>query len=68
MGVELILILGSAAFIGFIHTLLGPDHYVPFVALARSRNWSIKKHALSQHFAVWDTFSDRLCWVFWEYL
>lgn len=33
------LYLGAAA-TGVIHTLLGPDHYVPFVALSRARNWS----------------------------
>lgn len=30
----------TAASIGVAHTLLGPDHYLPFVALSRSRNWS----------------------------
>lgn len=30
----------TALTIGVTHTLLGPDHYLPFVALARSRNWS----------------------------
>jgi hypothetical protein len=28
---------------GIIHTLLGPDHYVPFVALARCQKWSARK-------------------------
>jgi len=28
-----------------VHTLLGPDHYLPFVALARVRGWSTKKTA-----------------------
>jgi len=26
---------------GFIHTLLGPDHYLPFIMIGRARNWSI---------------------------
>lgn len=30
----------TAAFIGVVHTLAGPDHYVPFIALARARRWS----------------------------
>lgn len=34
-------LLATAATIGVVHTLLGPDHYVPFVALARSRSWSL---------------------------
>jgi nickel/cobalt exporter len=29
--------------IGFIHTIAGPDHYLPFVALSKSRNWSMVK-------------------------
>ena len=33
-------ILLTAASLGFIHTVLGPDHYVPFVALAKARNWT----------------------------
>ncbi len=33
----------TAASIGFIHTLLGPDHYLPFVSIAKARNWSIWK-------------------------
>jgi sulfite exporter TauE/SafE len=30
----------AAAGIGLTHTLLGPDHYLPFVMLARARSWS----------------------------
>ncbi len=33
-------VLTAAAAIGFVHTLLGPDHWVPFVTLARVQNWS----------------------------
>lgn len=33
----------TAATIGTVHTLLGPDHYLPFVALARSRSWSLRR-------------------------
>jgi nickel/cobalt exporter len=36
-------LLLTAASIGVVHTLLGPDHYLPFVALARSRSWSLKR-------------------------
>ena len=35
--------LATAAAIGFIHTILGPDHYVPFVAMAKARNWTRRK-------------------------
>lgn len=40
---EILLLCGSAATIAFVHTLLGPDHYLPFVALAKSRGWSLGK-------------------------
>ncbi len=43
MSPELLILLGSAAAIGAVHTLLGPDHYLPFVALSRARNWSLPK-------------------------
>lgn len=39
----LIIISLSAFFIGLIHTLIGPDHYVPFIAMARVRRWSLSK-------------------------
>jgi len=38
---EVILLAGSAAAIAFVHTVLGPDHYLPFVAMARARGWSL---------------------------
>ena len=40
---ELIILLASAASIGFLHTLLGPDHYLPFVSMAVARRWSWSK-------------------------
>ena len=43
MNGELALLAFSAAAIAFAHTLLGPDHYLPFVAMARARRWSLSK-------------------------
>jgi ABC-type nickel/cobalt efflux system permease component RcnA len=40
---EILVLCGTAATIAFVHTLLGPDHYLPFVALAKSREWSVGK-------------------------
>jgi sulfite exporter TauE/SafE len=40
---EIILLVGSAAAIAFVHTLLGPDHYLPFVAMAKARGWSLRQ-------------------------
>jgi len=36
----------TAASIGFIHTVFGPDHYLPFVVLSKARKWSMMKTAL----------------------
>ncbi len=36
-------LLLTAVFLGFTHTILGPDHYVPFVALSKANNWTYKK-------------------------
>ena len=43
MSQELSILLASAAALGAVHTLLGPDHYLPFVVLAKARQWSVKK-------------------------
>lgn len=40
---DLTLLLGSAAAIGLVHTVLGPDHYLPFIALSKARRWSLRK-------------------------
>jgi len=37
---------GLAAGLGALHTLAGPDHYLPFVVLARARRWSAARTAL----------------------
>ncbi len=34
------LLASSAAAIGLLHTLAGPDHYLPFAALGAARGWS----------------------------
>lgn len=33
----------TALLTALIHTAAGPDHYLPFIALGRSRNWSFRK-------------------------
>lgn len=43
MNNEILILSTTAATIGVIHTALGPDHYLPFVALSKARNWSIFK-------------------------
>lgn len=46
---ELNILLITALSLGFIHTLLGPDHYLPFIVLSRARKWSLSK-------TLWITF------------
>jgi len=37
---EAITLCGTAFTVGAVHTILGPDHYVPFVAMSRAGGWS----------------------------
>ena len=43
MAVDILLLATTAAFIGTVHTLIGPDHYVPFIVISRSAKWSFSK-------------------------
>jgi nickel/cobalt exporter len=36
-------LISAAVGIGFIHTLIGVDHTLPFVVLGRARGWSLRK-------------------------
>ncbi len=36
-------LLGTAVLLGFFHTLTGPDHYVPFIAMSKIGRWSLPK-------------------------
>ena len=46
MSYELSVLIVSAASIGFFHTLLGPDHYLPFIVMSKSGDWSMRKTAI----------------------
>jgi ABC-type nickel/cobalt efflux system permease component RcnA len=35
-----------AAFIGWFHTLTGPDHFIPFIAMSRVGGWSLRRTTL----------------------
>lgn len=39
----LLALIGTALLIGVTHTLLGPDHYAPLIAIAKARAWSLRK-------------------------
>jgi nickel/cobalt transporter (NicO) family protein len=41
-----LLLAGTAVTIGFIHTLIGPDHYVPFIVMGEARQWTVRKTML----------------------
>ena len=40
---EIFILAGTAASIGFVHTVLGPDHYLPFIVISRARRWTLTK-------------------------
>jgi nickel/cobalt transporter (NicO) family protein len=46
MANELQILIVTAGSIGFFHTLLGPDHYVPFIVMAKARQWSLMRTIL----------------------
>ena len=41
-----LLLAGTAVTIGFIHTIVGPDHYIPFIAMGEARRWTIRRTML----------------------
>lgn len=43
MSPELEMLVVTAIGISFLHTVAGPDHYLPFVALAKVRGWSFAR-------------------------
>ncbi len=45
MNSGLVLLCINSAAVALLHTLLGPDHYVPFVVMARARRWSVGRTA-----------------------
>jgi sulfite exporter TauE/SafE len=40
---EIWLLAGTAASIGLVHTIIGPDHYLPFIVISRARSWTLRK-------------------------
>ena len=46
MTAQLNALIIAAASIGFFHTILGPDHYLPFVMIGWARRWSTHKTIL----------------------
>ncbi|MBN2703582.1 MAG: sulfite exporter TauE/SafE family protein [Pontiellaceae bacterium] len=46
MNNPVMLLAFTAASIGFLHTLMGPDHYLPFIAMGKARSWSMPRTML----------------------
>jgi nickel/cobalt exporter len=40
---EILVLAGTAASIGLVHTVIGPDHYLPFIVIGRARRWTLRK-------------------------
>jgi ABC-type nickel/cobalt efflux system permease component RcnA len=40
---DFFLLCGTALSIGAVHTLLGPDHYLPFAAMAQAGRWTLRR-------------------------
>ena len=57
MSPELNILILTAISIGFIHTLIGPDHYLPFIMMSKARGWSIGK-------TIWITLACGIGHVF----
>ncbi len=40
-GISVLII--TAITLGFVHTVIGPDHYLPFIVMSKARNWTMRK-------------------------
>lgn len=43
MDAALRMTIAAATAVAGIHTLAGPDHYIPFIALSKTRGWKLRK-------------------------
>jgi ABC-type nickel/cobalt efflux system permease component RcnA len=50
MSGEILILTGTAATLGLVHTVLGPDHYLPFIVISRARRWPLSKTLLISFF------------------
>ena len=44
---EIWMLAGTAATLGLVHTVIGPDHYLPFIVIGRAREWTLRKTLLA---------------------
>jgi len=40
---EFFILLTTTVSLALMHTLIGPDHYLPFIVISKARKWSMKK-------------------------
>jgi nickel/cobalt transporter (NicO) family protein len=40
---SILLLSATALSVGFLHTILGPDHYLPFIVLSQAKKWNVRK-------------------------
>lgn len=40
---NMLILYATALLVGFVHTLLGPDHYLPFVGMSKAGHWTMRK-------------------------
>jgi nickel/cobalt exporter len=43
MNESITLLSATAITLGFVHTILGPDHYLPFIVLSEAKKWTLRK-------------------------
>jgi len=46
MAEPLTVLMLTALSLGLVHTLLGPDHYLPFIVLGRAEGWNLRRTML----------------------
>jgi ABC-type nickel/cobalt efflux system permease component RcnA len=46
MNDSIMLLSITAVSLGFIHTLFGPDHYLPFIVISHAKKWNLRKTML----------------------
>ena len=46
MDIETTILCITAGSVALVHTLLGPDHYLPFIAMSRAGRWSLRRTLL----------------------
>lgn len=40
---EFLILIATTASLALVHTLAGPDHYLPFIVISKAKKWNIKK-------------------------